>query len=88
MKNKFFSMFQINWRDGDKHHISVFAIPKSRESEFIKNPRLAYKSLDAKELYSIEVSQYKANQGYHDAQIDSQFDHYVGYMMNLMGCTD
>jgi len=80
MKDKF-SMFQVNFKTNKTNFLTVFAIPKHKEGEFISKPELLRKSLDAKELYCIENSEYEKNVTLHDAQIDKQFDHYVTYMM-------
>ena len=88
LQNQLFSRFQIDWATRGQDHISVFGIPKSKEAVFIQNPRLAYKSLDAKELYSVPTSEYVANPRFHDAQIEMQFDQYASHMMQLMGCTE
>lgn len=79
-----YSMFQINIKTADDAtHLTIFAIPKSKESEFLTNPELVWKSLSAKALYTIESSKYENDQQRWDAEIDKQFDDYVTYMMGL-----
>lgn len=85
LQNQLFSRFQVDWSARGVDHMSVFAIPKNREAEFIHNPILAYKSLDAKELYRIESAEYAMNPQFHDAQIEMQFDNYTSHIIHLMG---
>ena len=85
LQNQNFSKFKIDWTLHDKDYISVFAIPKNREADFVHDPRLAYQSLDAKELYRIGVAEYAMNPQLHDTKIEINFENHASYMLHLMG---
>lgn len=76
-----FSMFQVNFITGNANYLTVFAIPKQLESQFMNDPELVRTSLNAKAIYSVDNSKYSKDVDYYEAQIDKQFDAYVEFML-------